>query len=228
MSATLYLNWALNIEPKKEHVSFVNFVRKFDFTNRDVAHKAYLSLIESQHIRQCRRKRLLEAYNSFRARNEEGFWAERALLVNSAIAAKKSAVMIQEAGLQEADSGLQRYPCDLNSNVTHLNIEAETEVEVTSEIDEIITVGSQSKIPAGCEQNECPAEVDVTDEELARAKLTPFYDLILYVFKKVIIPLSCSRYALIPSTKILKLSIFIHRHEVRWWLFLFLHSIFLP
>ncbi|KAF9080094.1 hypothetical protein BGX23_002651 [Mortierella sp. AD031] len=134
MSATLYLNWALNIEPKKEHVSFVNFVRKFDFTNRNVAHEAYSSLLESQHIRQCRRKRLHEAYNSFRARNEEGFWAERALLVNSAIAAKKSAVMIQEAGLQEADSGLHRYPSDLNSNATHLNIEAETEAYVNSEV----------------------------------------------------------------------------------------------
>ncbi|KAF9115716.1 hypothetical protein BGW39_002972 [Mortierella sp. 14UC] len=174
MSANLFLNWALKVEPKKEHVSFVNFVRKFDFTERDVAHEAYLSLIGSQHIRQCRRKQLHEAYNSFRARNEEGFWAERALLVSSANAAKKSVVMIQEAGLLEAGSGLQRYPSDLNSNVTHLNIEVETEAEDTCKItDKIITVGGQSKIPADREQDEDPAEVDVTDEELSHAKLTP-------------------------------------------------------
>ncbi|KAF9919878.1 hypothetical protein FBU30_010418 [Linnemannia zychae] len=100
--------------------------QKFDFTNRDVAHEAYLSLIESQHIHQSRRKQLQEAYNSFQARNEEAFWAECTLLASSAITAKKAAVTIQEAGLQETNSGLRKYPFELNSNVTHLNNEAET------------------------------------------------------------------------------------------------------
>lgn len=94
-----------------------SFYWSLDFTKRDIAHEACLSLIESQHIRHCRRKQLQEAYNSFRARSEERFWAERALLVSSAIVAKKSAVMIQKAGLLEVGSGLQRYPFDLNSNV---------------------------------------------------------------------------------------------------------------
>ncbi|KAG0350235.1 hypothetical protein BGZ54_003944, partial [Gamsiella multidivaricata] len=121
---------------------------KFDFTGKGIAHEAYLSLIESQNIRQCRQKRLREAYNSFRARNEAHFWADRAfesakreLLVNSAIVAKKSAVMIQEADLQEATSGTQRYPSDLDSNIAHLEAldnsddsKAEIEAEVTSEI----------------------------------------------------------------------------------------------
>ncbi|KAG0264778.1 hypothetical protein BGZ95_003526 [Linnemannia exigua] len=48
----------------------------------------------------------------------------------------------------------------------------------------IITVGGQSNVPANREQDEDPAEVDVTDEELSRAKSTPFYDLILCEFKK--------------------------------------------
>ncbi|KAK5801655.1 hypothetical protein F5H01DRAFT_372195 [Linnemannia elongata] len=61
---------------------------------------------QAQHIRQCRRERLQEAYNSFRAQNDEGFWAERAPLVSSAIAAEKSAVMIEEASLLEEGSGL--------------------------------------------------------------------------------------------------------------------------
>ncbi|KAG9062689.1 hypothetical protein KI688_004995 [Linnemannia hyalina] len=95
------------------------------------------------------------------------FWADRAMLVNSAIAAKKSAVMIQEASLQEANSGLQRYPSDLNSNYVDVDIVTEIEAEVTSEI-----------------ADGDPGEVDVTNEELTRAKLTPFYDLIPYVFKK--------------------------------------------
>ncbi|KAG0044059.1 hypothetical protein BGZ83_010708 [Gryganskiella cystojenkinii] len=54
----------------------------------------------------------------------------------------------------------------LNSIVTHLNIEAETEAEATCKItDETIIAGGQSEIPADREQDEDPTEVDVTDEE---------------------------------------------------------------
>ncbi|KAG0011249.1 hypothetical protein BGZ80_000825 [Entomortierella chlamydospora] len=122
MAANIYLNWACNKAHKKEHVSFSNFVKKFDITDKESANEAYLSLINSDHIRENRRKRLGDAYRVFRERNEDIFWerralkiADRRLLINSAIVAKKTAIMNQKAGVKETSSGFRRYQSDLEA-----------------------------------------------------------------------------------------------------------------
>ncbi|KAF9083368.1 hypothetical protein BGX27_004155, partial [Mortierella sp. AM989] len=114
MATNVYLNWACDKEHKKEHVSFSNFVKKFDITDKKSANEAYLSLIRSRHIRENRRKRLHERYRVFRERNEDIFWerralkiADRRLLINSAIVAKKTAIMNQKAGVKETSSGFE-------------------------------------------------------------------------------------------------------------------------
>ena len=123
MSETSYLKWARKCEPGKEHVSFKNFVRKFDFTDKKAAHNAYSSLIESHLIRKSRRDHLRRAYSTFWARNEEMFWAhrtldiaERALRINTAVVAKRSAIAAQNAGLREATAAFERYFSGLKSN----------------------------------------------------------------------------------------------------------------
>ncbi|KAF9419172.1 hypothetical protein BGZ76_004276 [Entomortierella beljakovae] len=114
---------ALKKEPKKEHVTFVNFVKKFGLTNKESANEAYLSTINSQHIRQRRQKKLHAAFMAFQERSQDSFWASRALetadrmlLINSAVVAKKTGVIVQGAGFREARSGLRRYPNNTKSD----------------------------------------------------------------------------------------------------------------
>ncbi|KAG0352049.1 hypothetical protein BGZ54_002983, partial [Gamsiella multidivaricata] len=122
IATNIYLNWACNKERKKEHASSPNFVKKFDFTDKESANEAYLSFISSHRIRENRRRELHEAYKVFRERNEDIFWerraleiADRRLLINSAIVAKKTAAMAQKASIKEASSGFRRYPSDLKA-----------------------------------------------------------------------------------------------------------------
>lgn len=144
MATNEYLVWARSKEPKKEHVSFRNFVIKFCFTDKESAHEAYLSLIDSQHIRKRRRIKLHNAYKLLKDRSEAGFWESRALktadhmlLVTSATVAKKSGAMIQKAGLREANSGLKRYSSEL-SDVESLEVIDDSD-ENESEPDEEVS-----------------------------------------------------------------------------------------
>ncbi|KAK3815394.1 MAG: hypothetical protein J3Q66DRAFT_208895 [Benniella sp.] len=155
MATRAYLDWVLRKEPQKEHVSFKNFVIKFGFTDKASAHEAYLSLINSKQLREKRRAKLREAYKTFQERSEHGFWANRALktadqmlLVTGATVAKKAGAMIQKVGLQEANSGLKRYPSEL-SNVESLEViddsdddESEADEEVGSPVKELVASSS--------------------------------------------------------------------------------------
>lgn len=121
MATNIYLNWALRKEPKKEHVSFKNFVLKFGFADKERAHKEYLLLLNSQHIRQERLTKLDNAYKIFKERSEDSFWAawalktaDHRLLVTSATVAKETGALIQEAGCREAKAGLERYPSEMS------------------------------------------------------------------------------------------------------------------
>ncbi|KAF9189011.1 hypothetical protein BGZ51_000187 [Haplosporangium sp. Z 767] len=105
------------------------------------------------------------------------------LLLSSATVSKKAGVVIQEAGLQEANSGIKRYPSEL-SNVETLEI-FDVLDESDSETEEISFPQTGVFIVVSIL---CPDtfDVDISEEELSRTKSTPFYDLILYVFKKTL------------------------------------------
>ncbi|KAG0233667.1 hypothetical protein BGW41_001419, partial [Actinomortierella wolfii] len=188
MSYNVYLSWALNKDPNKEHVSFRNFVVNFGLTNKEGAHEAYESLINSTQIRKRRREKLQQAYLTFQQRDAGAFWADRALktadrmlLVTNATTSKQAGVEIQRAGLQEANSGLKRYPTEL-SRVESLEI-LEVSDDSGSEADDKVNSSAIDNLDAQEDQS-TPAEIDISEGELSRAKSTPFYDLILYVFKK--------------------------------------------
>ncbi|KAF9907731.1 hypothetical protein EC991_010678 [Linnemannia zychae] len=68
------LKWMLK-EGTKEHVTFVAFVKKFRFSDKQSATDAYLSLIGSSRIRKQRKKRLKAAFATFQKNHEEDFWA---------------------------------------------------------------------------------------------------------------------------------------------------------
>ncbi|KAF8926489.1 hypothetical protein BGZ47_002688 [Haplosporangium gracile] len=143
MITKVHLDWALDKRPSKEHVSFKNFVIKFGFTDKESAHDAYQSLINSQLIRKRRQAKLHKAYKIFQERSEVSFWAtqalknaDRMLLLSSATVAKNAGVVIQEAGFREVNSGIKRYPTEL-SRVESLEIiddsdEDDSETEETS------------------------------------------------------------------------------------------------
>ncbi|KAF9112814.1 hypothetical protein BGX27_002742 [Mortierella sp. AM989] len=168
MANNLYINWALKKKPNKEHVTFVNFVKKFGFTNKKSANEAYLSLINSKHIRQKRQKKLHGAYMAFQERSEDSFWtgraleiADRMLLVNSAIVAKKTGVIVQDAGFREAKSGLRRYPNNTESDFESLEViddsDDSTSLEVIDDSDD-----SVSEVDAG---DSASTAGDVTAQE---------------------------------------------------------------
>ncbi|KAF9410722.1 hypothetical protein BGZ76_005478, partial [Entomortierella beljakovae] len=109
------------------------------------ANEAYLLLINSENIRQKRRKKLQDLFRVFQERGEDSFWANhslkavnRKLLVNSAIIAKKAGVLVQNAGFQEAGGGLRRYPSDLESDDVSFEVIDESDSS-GSEIDTVST-----------------------------------------------------------------------------------------
>ncbi|KAF9367259.1 hypothetical protein BGX21_007638, partial [Mortierella sp. AD011] len=54
-TSALYLEWANDKKPRKAHVSFPNFVKMFDLTDKETAIEAFLSLISSSVLRETRR-----------------------------------------------------------------------------------------------------------------------------------------------------------------------------
>ncbi|KAF9417759.1 hypothetical protein BGZ94_009868 [Podila epigama] len=188
MATNLYLAWATDKEHEKEHVSFSNFVKKFDITDKKSANEAFLSLISSPRLRETRRKRLQDAYKKFRERHEDIFWerralkvADRRLLINCATIAKETAVIAQKASIKETSSGFRRYQSnsktieDSDDEVIDDDVtDSEGEAETNANSADRLTVEEQGS-----------SEVDVTKEDLIRAKSTPFYELIHHVFKKM-------------------------------------------
>jgi hypothetical protein len=153
MATKAHLDWALRKEPNVEHVSFKNFVITFGFTDKESAHEAYISLVNSQQIRNKRQVKLQKAYNFFRRRSEDSFWATRTLkvadhmlLVASATVAKKAGAVIQEAGLREANEGIKRYPSEL-SNVESLELieDSDNDESEADESEDGEKVSSQAK-----------------------------------------------------------------------------------
>ncbi|KAF9420078.1 hypothetical protein BGZ76_004131, partial [Entomortierella beljakovae] len=113
MAINQYVNWALGKHTKD--VSYPNFVKQFDFTNKGSADEEYMSVITSSHFNQRRQRKLRDSYEAFQKRSDESFWANRnleianrMLALNSATVAKKAGVEVQDAGLREATLGLRK------------------------------------------------------------------------------------------------------------------------
>jgi hypothetical protein len=141
------LDWALNKKQGKEHVTLPNFVQTFGLSNKESATEAYLSLIKHNQLSEKRRKKLHEAYVSFRLLREERFWhnhalkiEERRLRINGAIVAKKAGVVIQDAGLKEM-SAVAEHPSDIKPEdgfefevINDSDDESEVEQEGSSQV----------------------------------------------------------------------------------------------
>lgn len=97
-----HLGWALNKQQGTEHVTFPNFVRRFDLSDQKAATTAYAQLTDSIQLRKHRRDNLKQAFREFRRHHETRFWAQRRLQVNSAIAANHAGVAVQEVGVTRA------------------------------------------------------------------------------------------------------------------------------
>ncbi|KAF9913632.1 hypothetical protein BX616_009802 [Lobosporangium transversale] len=162
METEQYISWALDNRSDKEHVSLPSFVKKFNFTNKESANEAYLSLITSTNIHHMRRKRLHGAYMAFKERCEERFWAirdmkiaDRMLIVKSATAAKKAGAIIQDSGLREVSFGHARYPSELKPDI----ISSEEMIDDSEDSESEVYTAVEATIP------EPPAvTADVEDE----------------------------------------------------------------
>ncbi|KAF9345756.1 hypothetical protein BGX34_004508, partial [Mortierella sp. NVP85] len=188
MATALHLAWATDKKPKKEHVSFPNFVRKFDITDRKTASEAFSSLISSIHLRQTRRNKLQAAYKTFRERHEDTFWERRALTVadkrlvtTSATIAKETAVIAQKASIKETVSGFKRYRADLKATEDsddEIIDDSDTESERAAEMSPAHELDDTAAADV-----DSPPETKIVTQSWMKA--TPFYDLIAYVFLKV-------------------------------------------
>lgn len=114
-----YLEWAVNKDPDMEYVTFGNFVRRFDLSDRKAATTAYVQPIDSMQLRKYRRDKLKLSFRESLRHHETRFWAQRRLQVNSAIAANHAGVTVQEVGVIQAKvefdqfvSGSHGHMCD--------------------------------------------------------------------------------------------------------------------
>ncbi|KAF9934130.1 hypothetical protein BGZ65_003874, partial [Modicella reniformis] len=147
MPTERYLEWATDKKPKKEHVSFPNFVKRFDIYDKDTANEKFSSLIGSSRLRDGRRNKLRKAYNNFLERYEDSFWEQRALKVasrrlkiNFAIAAKETAVIIQNTSVKETISESIRYQTGLEmieDSDDEIIDDSDSESEVGTETDKL-------------------------------------------------------------------------------------------
>ncbi|KAF8949450.1 hypothetical protein BGZ46_005133, partial [Entomortierella lignicola] len=98
----------LEKSPGKEHVSFGNFVRHFNLSDKEAASQAFTLLVNSELIRSERRAKLQNAFEGFCLHHEERFWAERNIQVSSEVTAKKAGVKSQRVGIKQSEIAYNR------------------------------------------------------------------------------------------------------------------------
>ncbi|KAG9062896.1 hypothetical protein KI688_005204 [Linnemannia hyalina] len=170
------LDWATAVHvvdgQQQEHVSFPSFVKEFGIRDMDDATSSYKELLESPRIKSNRRERLKADFADFVRRRLPVFWSQwekgvemetmqLELEHSAAIVAKKTAVV---ASLQDSSmlSGILQAQ-QISRDASH-----STKVPATT-------------IHPG---NESDSATDLYIAESSRAKATPFYELIAFVFKK--------------------------------------------
>ncbi|KAF9086019.1 hypothetical protein BGX29_001651 [Mortierella sp. GBA35] len=104
-----HIVWALDKVLGKEHVSFANFVRRFDLSDEESATRAFELLLESPNIRSHRREKMKKAFKDFQDNNRSKFWAERALQVNTEVAVNRAGIVMQDAGVIRAKMACEQF-----------------------------------------------------------------------------------------------------------------------
>ncbi|KAF9190139.1 hypothetical protein BGZ49_003733 [Haplosporangium sp. Z 27] len=104
-----HLKWALEKSPGKEHVSFGNFVRHFNLSDKEAASQAFTLLVNSELIRSERRAKLQTAFKDFALHHEERFWAERDIQISSEVTAKQAGVKSQRVGIKQSGIAYDQY-----------------------------------------------------------------------------------------------------------------------
>ncbi|KAF9901171.1 hypothetical protein BX616_002346 [Lobosporangium transversale] len=107
-----HLEWAIEKAAGKEHVFFTTFVKRFKFTDKEYAKRAYMQLIQSRYLRQDRREKLLQSYQEFEKSNEETFWSKYMLDVMTRVTMNQTAASAQRAGSKLAAA---KYDCAINN-----------------------------------------------------------------------------------------------------------------
>ncbi|KAF9198231.1 hypothetical protein BGZ49_001014, partial [Haplosporangium sp. Z 27] len=108
-----YISWA-TLDGRVEHVSYTNFVEKFNLQDQIHSQRLYEKLIESTQFRQSRRIRLKKKYDVFLKQGLDDYWRDRILSlersktrIHSATTAARTARLAQDASLYESSLGFQ-------------------------------------------------------------------------------------------------------------------------
>ncbi|KAF9180070.1 hypothetical protein BGZ51_006457 [Haplosporangium sp. Z 767] len=104
-----HLNWAVKWNTGKEHVTFPKFVIQFKFYDRTDAHRAYCSLLDSGKVKQQRLKNIRMEYEQFKKNKDDLFWSRRLNDKSTTIVVNNASVIVQEAGLKQVNSIIQRH-----------------------------------------------------------------------------------------------------------------------
>ncbi|KAG0002703.1 hypothetical protein BGZ65_002409 [Modicella reniformis] len=104
-----HLDWALNWNTGKEHVTFTKFVTQFKFYNRTDAHLAYCCLLNSGKVGQQRLKNIQMEYEQFKKNKDDLFWSKRLKDKSTAIVLNNASVIVQEASLKQVNSNIQQH-----------------------------------------------------------------------------------------------------------------------
>ncbi|KAF9172437.1 hypothetical protein BGX20_005652 [Mortierella sp. AD010] len=145
------LQWALSPpsggknDPKAEHVKMSTFVKRFQYTNEISADQAYLQLIQCARIPMTRRSSLMEQYKAFKVNRAKQFWESRQIKSSLRSVAKRAAVVIAEAGLQEAQNEYSIYPPATSPSLVPTPTTSSAADEETS--DDKLEAGKIDKLP---------------------------------------------------------------------------------
>ncbi|KAG0195455.1 hypothetical protein BGX28_001335, partial [Mortierella sp. GBA30] len=113
-----HIDWALEKKAGKEHVLLPNFVRKFEFTDKDSANRAFSALIGSNNLRQSRRLNLQRLFTEFQQNLEESFWTDHTLKISTNITTKQTATAVQKSGTKQAQVEYQRFIARLDKDAS--------------------------------------------------------------------------------------------------------------
>ncbi|KAF9412435.1 hypothetical protein BGZ76_005181, partial [Entomortierella beljakovae] len=104
--------WALSCSSDgDEHVSIRTFSEKFNYSDRNVAEKDYLLLINNSEISKPRRTQLkmdFERFNENRI-GAEAYWVRRSTIIETAISAMNASVESMRAGYLQSKLEYKRH-----------------------------------------------------------------------------------------------------------------------
>ncbi|KAF9321078.1 hypothetical protein BG006_002685 [Podila minutissima] len=188
-----------------EHVSFPSFVKNFVLTDLSSALADYAELLTSSELGARRRQALRCTHDTFTKNRLRDFWtswtqqlsvdqAQKELDASSAATAKKTAVLAQEASLNESAQSFRALKKDNASTTASLTA---SKTLSTVSIDNAVTEGEQYE---DINKRSCESDTDTgTDEPCialwSSSKTHPFHPLISYVFKS-----AQGQHAVLPSS----------------------------